>query len=459
MAHPRSGQSPLEAIIAIAILAMISGASFALLDTASSASENTLKRSQALDRANELLEAVQYVRDRDGFLPTPGTYHAERDTEGWTLEDNAETEGNFTSSVVITQADATSIDATANVVWARRGGNNVTTSLTRRYSDWNIFSLFGDWTGMCQATSFNIDGQGTGIGLLDDPWIVTTTSTSSGNKPTLYLYRADDPTTPVLEKTFTPGYTLNDAAFAEGYVYTASNQSGLQLGVWDGTLLDLLDGIPLLSQLLSLVRTISVGAVVHRVTTYDTTLAAATANGVKLYSIVLPILPVLTHTIGAGLDVGDVVLTSQYAYLATNHDTKELVIYDISTSPPTLVTETDLPGTGDGSSVRVVGRDIFVGQTNGQVHWLTRSGSTFTLRQSIDIGGTVNGLERAGPWLFVASSASNSELQVWQRTGSTLTQVDSYNFPQAAADMAYRDQTLYVSVRSNDALRVFTPCE
>ena len=58
---------------------------------------------------------------------------------------------------------------------------------------------------------------------------------------------------------------------------------------------------------------------------------------------------------------------------------------------------------------------------------------------------------------FLATSDSNRAFQVWNITDpSNITFWSSLQFPQVATGIDYEDNLVYVSVRSNDALRIIT---
>jgi hypothetical protein len=76
---------------------------------------------------------------------------------------------------------------------------------------------------------------------------------------------------------------------------------------------------------------------------------------------------------------------------------------------------------------------------------------------SKDIGADVNDLRIRDNLAFLATADSNKEFQVWNISDPTnITLWSSFNFPQVATGIDYEDNVVYVSVRSNDALRIIT---
>jgi len=80
-----------------------------------------------------------------------------------------------------------------------------------------------------------------------------------------------------------------------------------------------------------------------------------------------------------------------------------------------------------------------------------------SITSSYDAGGTLNDLYIRDTLAFLGTANNNSEFQVILIEDPTsLTLHSEFNFPQIATGITYRDNVVYVSVRSNDALRIIT---
>ena len=76
---------------------------------------------------------------------------------------------------------------------------------------------------------------------------------------------------------------------------------------------------------------------------------------------------------------------------------------------------------------------------------------------SYNTGGQVNDIYIRDYLAFLATSNSTAEFQAVNITSkATPILHSSYNFPQLGTGITYRNNVVYMSVRSNDALRIIT---
>jgi hypothetical protein len=151
--------------------------------------------------------------------------------------------------------------------------------------------------------------------------------------------------------------------------------------------------------------------------------------------------------------------------LATSNET-ELEIFDVSTpSSVTLIGGFDAPGNSeDGQGLDLVGNKLYLGRTLGASH---TNHSEFHIVDVInpaaisnlgdkDLAADLNDLRIRESLAFLATSDSK-EFQVWNISDQANPVLwSSFNFPQIASGVDYEDNFVYVSARSNDALRILT---
>jgi len=113
----------------------------------------------------------------------------------------------------------------------------------------------------------------------------------------------------------------------------------------------------------------------------------------------------------------------------------------------------------------LVGNKLYLGRLIGgnhiehhEFHIFDISTSTAILDLgSKDIAANVNGVLTRDYLAFLATDDPNKELQIWEISNpANINLWASFNFPQVATDIDYEDNFVYVSVRSNDALRIIT---
>ena len=107
-----------------------------------------------------------------------------------------------------------------------------------------------------------------------------------------------------------------------------------------------------------------------------------------------------------------------YAYIATNHDNRELMIIDISNSlNPQLVGFYDLDGRFDATSIYIFGNYAAMGTINnrrGPEFYIfdIQNPYSIVLRSFLDLGDTVNSLYYDGSYIYAACSGNTEELQI-----------------------------------------------
>ncbi|MDP3985521.1 MAG: hypothetical protein Q8P82_02040, partial [bacterium] len=80
-----------------------------------------------------------------------------------------------------------------------------------------------------------------------------------------------------------------------------------------------------------------------------------------------------------------------------------------------------------------------------------------TVIGSLNFGSSVQSVYAADTLMFTATANANEEFQIYEITDPIDIQYYSgLNFPQVATDIAFENNTIYVSVRSNEALRIIT---
>jgi len=149
-------------------------------------------------------------------------------------------------------------------------------------------------------------------------------------------------------------------------------------------------------------------------------------------------------------------ISKRFAYLATDQNNRELRVLDVTN--PLAITEVpaasqDLPGSQDGQSVFVIGNKLYFGRQStpsGQdlyVYDISNPPAGLTLLGSQDINAGVIDIRVAGRTIFLITSKSNKEVQIWDNENlSNIKLVKEYNFTNIAdKGMDYEADFLYVT--------------
>jgi len=151
-----------------------------------------------------------------------------------------------------------------------------------------------------------------------------------------------------------------------------------------------------------------------------------------------------------------------------NHLTKEIGMYLYKNQPECFSAiakerraeaSYDIAGISDALSVFIVSPDrVFIGRAGGEVVIADATDPQNVIRLGdYSTGGDINDMYVRDYLLFLATSEPNEEFQAIDI--STIADPvfhSSLNFPQSATGIDYKDNLIYVTLRSNDALRIIT---
>jgi hypothetical protein len=166
-------------------------------------------------------------------------------------------------------------------------------------------------------------------------------------------------------------------------------------------------------------------------------------------------------------------VTRTIAYLATDKGSAELTVLDV-TNPANITELTNadvaLPGIQNGTALYLVGNNLYFGRQS------TPGGSDFyifdatdpyaasgglPIKAEKDINTGVLWIRVVGHLAFIATPKSKHEFQVWDISGTAITQIADHDFPNiAAAGIDYESDIIYAGAggAGNDALRmIYSP--
>ncbi|MBI5401621.1 hypothetical protein HZB05_02210, partial [Candidatus Wolfebacteria bacterium] len=192
----------------------------------------------------------------------------------------------------------------------------------------------------------------------------------------------------------------------------------------------------------------------------------ATGPEFFIIDVTNPTSPISLGSKEINADVNGIYIKSNVAYLAVS-DEYELKIFNVNN--PAQITEIgsfDAPGDSeDGKSLDLVDDKLYLGRTVGgnhtnhhELHILNvLNPSSVQNLGSKDLAADLNGIKIRDYLAFLATSDSNKEFQVWNVSNpADIIAWSSFNFPQVATSIDFEDNIVYVSIRSNDALRIIT---
>ena len=278
---------------------------------------------------------------------------------------------------------------------------------------------------------------------------------SDPKKKDFYSINVTNIDAPVQRASINIGKGLNSIALMGSYAYVAQADSSNQLQIVNISN----PNAPSLAAEISLQSNTQEGASVFALDNYAYVGSASSAGKeFQIFNVSNPTSPSFVSSVEIGVDVNDIYVYRNRAYLATSKTTSEILIFDISvpTSPQQIAAfdHSDTPGL---SVFANSFNDFYAGIGNSFVIVNSTNLSSLSAIGSYNTGGSVNDLYIRDYLAFLATANSTDEFQAINITNkANPTLHSSYNFPQLGTGITYRDNVVYTSGRSNDALRIIT---
>jgi len=466
----RSGQSLLEIMIGLALIVLGVGSAAVLVFGGQKILIDRGNTISARNLAKEGLDAARAIRERNWSELTDGEHGLVFATSAWAFSGSSDTDGFFTRKIIITTQDENTKKVESEVTWAADPLRTLNVELVTLLTNWENAlppsdpgdtggsSPSGNWQNPQTLGSVDL-GAGNSATDLDviSKIVYLTTSASSKSKPDFHTVDANNPSLPVvLDSLDVDAYALVGLDMGGSHAYTAAN----------GVIPDLKIVSASDPNNLSLTSDFNVITFVNSLSVFrngGTALLGVQRTGFngEFFTIDVsnPSSPSQLDVFEVDGDVNDIYVRNNIAYLATSRDDAEIFILDVSN--PGDIRQLgffSVSGTTDAYSVFVLTLDrVFLGVGNVLYILNASNPANVTVLGSLDVGGTINDIYVAGSLAFLATSNSNSEFQAINIADPmTPTLHSSLNFPQVATGIDYENNIVYVSVRSNDALRIIT---
>ena len=452
--QPKGGQTTLELLIALSIILTSIAAGILVFFGGQSLSVSSELNDQATYIARQAVESARYeARLNFGSLVSASSVVA-----GFSRQTNVQTLDQYTKKVTVTVSWPVAPTGTRSIQFA--------TDLT----DWRGYVDLGGDTG-----------GGGPSGNWKNPWTLGTVDLGPGNaatdldvkskivyitaqasdvkKPDFFIVDATNGQSPRVVSSLNTGPSLNSVDVAGNYAYVANDDDDVPLQIIDVTNIT----SPLLAASFDPPGASEEGEAVfyYAGKVYLGTVAVA---GPEFFVIDVsnPSNPMELGSFNVGADVNGIFISGNTAYLATSDDSKELLVLNVSNpSNITLLGSYSAPGGENGESIYVSGNIAYLGRSSGSNDFITLDVSSPAAPKQLGVvnlgGAGVNGIYVRDYLAFLATNDSNKEFQAWNISSSSAPVIwSAFNFPQVATGVDYEDNLVYVSVRSNDALRIVT---
>lgn len=456
----RQGQMIIEVLVAIAILTIATVAATLVVLGSEKMSLDSRRAAEALSRAREALETAQALA-RNSYA---------------SVADSSLSEGGYTTQVDVVDVSSVRKDVIARVSWQAEPNRTQTVEIATTVTDaegvQNLggdtggTGLSGDWRNPRTLGSVDLGpgNQATGLDVVNK-LVYLSASASSGSKPDFFVVDATDGMNPVIRANIDTGPSLNAVDAADNFAYTANASTSAQLQI-----IDISNPFtPSLIRSFTLPGVSGSGAVGKSVFYYADRIYIGTnkASGPEFHIVDVsnPSSPVSLGSREINYDVNRIQINGDLAYITTSDANGEIKILNIS-NPGSIaeIGSFNPAGSMAGKGLYVIGNNLYLGRARGsgagqnEFHIVNVASSSLPVGLgSVDLGSDLNGILVRENLAFLGTDDSNSEFQVWDVSSSTLPVFWSqFNFPQVVTGLDYEDNLVYVSVRSNDALRIIT---
>lgn len=472
-----SGQSLIEVLVSLGIFALVVTAIFTLFYGGQSLSVDSANAQNAAEYASEALEAIRTMRDRDWASLTDGQHGLVLIGGQWefTTTTNSDSRDIFTRVVSIKAIDVNTKQASTSVSWQTDPLRPQKVELFERLTNWRnplVLSgvcssdpLSGNWASpqVLGSADLGPGNQGTDL-VIRLPYVYVSGVAADAGKPDIFVFNVSNPSQPVQTATLNIGAGgINALALKDDHLYAASANNSKELIIFDistpGSISEVgffdLDG----------------DADALSVFVFNGTAAVGRKEGndreLAFVDVSSPGQPNFISQFSTGNGaVNDITAGINLLYAATKETTGEIWTYDISNpSNPSFISSYNVPAASDSISIFIqdiggVPANLLIGNENSE---LVVVGATTTdqmyVRSRINLGGKAKDITCVeGDLAFLATTNSTKEFMIVNISNpDNIFEQAYFNFPQEGTGIDYANNKIFMSVRSNDALRIIGP--
>lgn len=456
-----------EVIVSLGIFSIVVGAIFFLFFGGQSLSLDSSNQQIAVEYASEGIDAVRQIRDEDWDNLTDGNFGLVFSGGKWQFSGASDTRGIFTRQITVSEVDANTKKIISKVIWKTDPTRTQSVTLVEELTSWlapliggcATDPLSGDWTNPQTLGTADLGpgAEGTDV-VVSLPYVYVSASSSDKKKADIFAFDASNPSSPQLLSSYDAGDRTFYALYVSGdYVYAATNHNNKELVVID------ISNPNNISEAASLNLTGSEDAISIFGVENTVYLGREEGGGDDFFVIDVsnPANPVIVKSFEIDDDVQDIFASNKRLYLVTE-DSKSLWIYDIEDpNDPVFLNKYVVSPADDLLSVGLrLPADVLAGSDNGTLFVL---GATTTsqvyIRDSLNLGGSINDVICVADNLaFLATSNSGKEFIIVNIANrDNIVEYASLNYPQIGTGIDYAENKVFMSVRSNDSLRIIGP--
>ncbi len=451
----KQGQSVLEILIAFSIVVIAAAGTLTVILGSQSLTSDSHIANQALRIAQQNLENNK-VAESDNFV---------------SIASSTKVEGRFLEEITVTSTAASTKLLTSRVSWNSNSLRPQAVEISTLITDWQKYQatggdtggggISGNWASPIAFGSIDLGSgeRATGLDVIQKIVYMTATALDE-SKPDFFIVDATNRQSPFIVSSLNTGPGLNAIDAISGYAFVANNTTTAQLQVIDTSHVN----NPTLVAAFTLPGVSGSGAIGNALFYANHTIYMGTKKepGPEFHVIDVsnPASPVSLGSKEIGAGVNAIYVQGNLAYVAVQQEPR-LRIYDVSNPSNIIQVGSFTSGAQQPVSLWLAGTTGYLGNKQGdqpELFILDVSSSTSIQNQgSFDIPGNVNAIRISGNLAFLATSDPNAEFQVWNVSNPASSFLfSSLNFLKVASGIDYEDNLVYISLKSNDALRIIT---
>ena len=465
------GQTVLEILIALGIFTLSTTAALQLFFGGQSLSIDSQNSNLASGYAKESVEATRNIVNRNWSELTDGPHGLVFQNNEWMFASSSASDSQdiFTRSVEIQSLNDNVKIATTTVSWTTDPLRPQTLTLIEQLTKWQelnqssckVAGLSGNWANPVSVGSGDIGSGNEGTDVVAKlPYVFVSGVASSAAKPDIFVFDVSDPASPRLVESLDIGAGgINQIFIKDNYLYGASSNDSKEL-----IIINIADPLNI-SVAGSLNLTGSTDAL--SVIAFSNTVAIGRTDSASKELVFIdvsnPASPNLISETATSGDINDFAETTDYLYAVSEESDEDIWIYNIANpAAPSLATTYDIPGTTEDLSVYLHfkggSRNLLVGNEQNELKSIGATTTQLYVRSSLNVGGDVNDIVCVlGDLAFLATENSGKEFLIVNAANpDNLVEYGSLNYPQVATGIDFADNKVFMSVRSNNALRIIS---
>ena len=457
-----SGLSLVEAILGVALFAILIAGLAGSFVYGSGATSIAGKRARAVLVAEEGLEAVRNVRDENFTNLSDGTYGLAVVGNEWILSGSSDITDVFTRQITISSVDLNTKQLNSTVTWQQTADRAGSVSLITYLTNWlRTASGIGDWYNPVEEASLDISGNQNGLKIQvsgDYAYLVR-----NGGSPDFVVIDISNSASPSITASLNLAGNPMNIALSGNYAYVVSTDNNKELQIID---ISTPSSPNVVGTFNAGEKEDALGVYTVGSTVYLVRKSSKKDEEFYVIDVSTPSSPVSLGSLELSKDGNEIIVMGNYAYIASDHNSQELQVVDISI-PGSMSISGSLNLSGNSNSETITGFDdtIVLGRSDGYVYVIDVSIPTSpSFIGSYDVGDVVRdiSLGNENNYIFIACDQNAAEFQVIDiSTPATPAFISSMDLTaddlNGVAYHADQDRAYTVGERNDSEFRAFMP--